>query len=242
MNSVKLLVLILGLTLGLTSQAQFKVPALTGPVVDQVGVLSAGQKAGLAQDLQNLNSQNNIQLQVLIVASLDGDVIEQAAIQVFDQWQLGKKGEDRGILFMIATEDRKLRIEVGRGLEGDLPDVTANRIIRQVVVPLFKEQRVAEGILAGVGTIKQVLVAHDPNAIPEEKQAARKNTSGLKDKLTLLLFLLFLIGPPFLRLFGFFGLASGRSRWGGGGWSSGSGGGWGGGGGGSSGGGSSGSW
>ena len=87
---------------------------------------------------------------ILTVDSLEGEPIEQASIQVTDRWKLGKADEDNGILIFLAKADKKVRIEVGQGLEGDLPDAYAKQIIEDVMLPLFRRGDFAQGILLGV--------------------------------------------------------------------------------------------
>jgi uncharacterized protein len=90
---------------------------------------------------------------VLTVASLEGESIEEYSIRVVDSWKLGQKGKDNGVLLLVARDDRKVRIEVGRGLEGDLPDITCGSIIRKQVLPRFKEGDYDAGVIDGVQAI-----------------------------------------------------------------------------------------
>ena len=109
-----------------------EVPALSGPVVDEANFLSASATASIESALQSLFQKEGIQFQVLIVDKLGDESIEGYSIKVVDQWKIGKKGEDRAALFLISLSDRKMRIEVGRGLEGNLTDLTTNRILDEV--------------------------------------------------------------------------------------------------------------
>ena len=113
------------------------VPKLTGPVVDLAGVLSRSEQAEISASLLQFQRQYGPQLQVLVVPKLEDETIESYSIKVVDAWKLGTKGKDNGVLLLIATDDRKVRIEVGRGLEGDLPDALAGRIIRAGILPFF---------------------------------------------------------------------------------------------------------
>jgi len=126
------------LTLWLNVATAFEVPALQGPVMDQVGLLSRPLAYSLSQQLHQANNQGVAQVQILIIQSLQGESIEQAAIQIFDQWKLGDAKKDNGVLILAAIQDRKMRIEVGQGLEGSIPDVIAKRIINEIMRPLFK--------------------------------------------------------------------------------------------------------
>ncbi len=134
----------------------FDVPRLTGPVVDQAGMLSAAVQNQISEALQQLRKQpSGAQIAVLTVPNLDGITIEQASIQVVDEWKLGSEAQDNGVLLMVAKEERKIRIEVGQGLEGNIPDAYAKRIIDEAMTPLFRSGNVEEGILVGVYQIAQ---------------------------------------------------------------------------------------
>jgi uncharacterized protein len=126
------------------------VPQLTGRVVDQTGTLSSGDIAQLTQTLADLERRKGSQVAVLIVPTTDGEAIEQFSLRVAEAWKIGRKKVDDGALLVIAKNDRHLRIEVGYGLEGALTDVTAKRIIDEVITPKFRSGDFAGGISAGV--------------------------------------------------------------------------------------------
>lgn len=229
---------------GFSAEA-FKVPSLEGPVIDEVGLLSRSAREQIAQNLFQLRQNNGPQIQVYITASLQGESTEQVAIQIFDQWKLGDAKKDNGILFLIAPNEKKMRIEVGRGLEGDIPDVIAKRIVSDVVSPFFKRKEFDFGVAQGVAALGQYL-----NASPEQKAELQKNIEsgdqssdghrGFGNGFIVLIIvgawiLLFIFNPSFA-LYLLFSIFSGGGRGGGGG------GNWSGGGGSSSGGGASGDW
>jgi uncharacterized protein len=226
------------------------VPKLTGPVVDLAGVLSRSDQAKIAASLLQFQRSYGPQLQVLVVPKLEDETIESYSIKVVDEWKLGSEDKDDGVLLLVATEDRKVRIEVGQGLEGDLPDALAGRIIRAGIIPFFKQDQTGAGILIGLSMIAESVGGKLEN-IPTPQMHRVKRGGGMN--LGFLLFLgLFLIGPMLsgrgrrggvgTALLGGLLLGSlmggGRGGFGGGGF----GGGFGGGGGGFSGGGASGSW
>jgi uncharacterized protein len=126
-----------------------EVPQLTGPVVDLAQVLSSEAKVAIENALQNFNQTEGIQFQVLIINKLMDESIEGYSIKLVDQWKIGKKGDDRAALFLISIDDRKMRIEVGRGLEGTLTDLTTNRILDEVK-PHFKAGDYGNGIALGL--------------------------------------------------------------------------------------------
>ncbi|PIP93067.1 MAG: hypothetical protein COW00_19160 [Bdellovibrio sp. CG12_big_fil_rev_8_21_14_0_65_39_13] len=129
-----------------------EIPALTGPVVDEVGIFSSSSKLQLENALRDVNRQGILQLQILVVKDLASEPIESYSIKVVDKWKLGKEKSDNGVLFIIAPNDRQVRIEVGTGLEGDLTDAQSGRIIRQVL-PYFKQNRYQDGVIVGVNAI-----------------------------------------------------------------------------------------
>ncbi len=134
------------------------VPYLTGRVVDNAEILSQATRAKLAADLKAHEDRTTNQIAVLTVKSLDGDSVEDFAVRVFEGWKLGQKGKDNGVLVIVAPHDRRMRIEVGYGLEGTLTDAVAARIIRDRMTPRFKandyDGGVAQGIAAIVGTLE----------------------------------------------------------------------------------------
>ena len=126
------------------------VPQLTGRVVDQTGTLSDNDIAQLTQTLADLERRKGSQIAVLIVPTTDGEAIEQFSLRVAEAWKIGRKKVDDGALLVVAKNDRRLRIEVGYGLEGALTDVTTKRIIDEAITPKFRSGNFAGGISDGV--------------------------------------------------------------------------------------------
>jgi uncharacterized protein len=139
------------------ASAQVSVPSLSGRVVDQTGTLSASDAAALTQRLKDLETRKGSQVAVLIVPTTQPETIEQFSIRVAEAWKIGRRKIDDGALLVVAKNDRKLRIEVGYGLEGALPDVTARRIIDEIIVPHFRTGDFAGGISAGVDRIIRIV-------------------------------------------------------------------------------------
>lgn len=235
---------VLGIFFASFANAEFQVPRLTGPVMDQVGVMRPQDRRELESTIRDYNRQGKAQIQVLVIDSLQDYAIEEASIKITDQWKLGTEKKDNGILFLIAPNERKIRIEVGQGLEGTLPDVIAKRIIDDTVLPLFKARNLSAGVVVGVyQIIKYVDQEYADEHLSEPAPAPTKSIPGWL-VILILLFLLFVgrIMPASAfrggrRGGGFYG-----GGFGGGGGGFGGGGGWSGGGGGFSGGGASGSW
>lgn len=243
------LALLAALALAAPALAAPPVPALTGPVVDQAGVLSSAdveRLSALSRAARAVQGGQGVQLQYLIVRSLDGDPIEDYSMRVAEAWRLGTKGQDNGVLVTVALDDRRVRIEVGGGLEGGLTDAQSGRIIRGTLAPAFQAGRFGDGLYdAGV----QILGAL--GALPSGVQPARRAAPpGAPAFSTLAVIALFVI-VFLVRMVSGFGPRRRRSMWWGGGgpWiggggfgGGGGGGGWSGGGGGFSGGGASGRW
>jgi uncharacterized protein len=137
--------------------ADVAVPPLSGRVVDQTGTLSADDISALTQKLKDLETRKGSQVAVLIVPTTQPETIEQFSIRAAEAWKIGRKKIDDGALLVVAKDDRKLRIEVGYGLEGALTDVTARRIIDEVIVPRFKTGDFAGGISAGIDRVIRVV-------------------------------------------------------------------------------------
>lgn len=225
----------------LLSQGAFSVPPLDGPVVDEAHVLTANVKEMISRALYRLNQEQGIQFQVCILSSLEEESIEGASIKIVDKWKLGKKGSDKGALFLISVKERKVRIEVGRGLEGDLTDLRSRRIIEEIK-PFLKVNDYNQGTLQAL-----ILMA---NALKVEisfgnvRQIKKTRPASPLSSLTILIIMgVFIFIMKFLRggPGGGFGGGFGGGGFGGGFGGGGSGGGdsWGGNGGGFSGGGSS---
>lgn len=203
-------------------------PPLSGPVIDEASLLNSHTKNLLTQSLFQLQKETGIQLQVYIIKSLQGDAIENVAIQLFDQWKLGDEKTDKGLLFLIAPNEKRLRIEVGQGLEGDIPDVIAKRIIADEVKPYFQQGDFNSGILQGVISIQRYLGVNTDSGLNSElKQTHLQSENHKKKPLNGLIILiaigiwlvLFMINPS-LALYLLFSLLRGGGGGGGGGsWS-----------------------
>jgi uncharacterized protein len=159
-------VLALLLCFSFAAFADVAVPAPTGRVVDQTATLTGDAKASLEQKLKDFEARKGSQVAVLLVPTTAPETIEQYSIRVAEQWKLGRKKIDDGVILIVAKLDRKLRIEVGYGLEGALTDVTARRIIDEVITPKFKNSDFSGGIEDGVDRILGVI---DGEPLPAPK-------------------------------------------------------------------------
>jgi uncharacterized protein len=179
------------------------VPPLKARVNDLTGTLSAQQQATIEQNLAAFEKRKGSQIAVLIVPTTQPETVEQYAVRVEEVWKLGRKGVDDGVLLLVAKDDRKLRIEVGYGLEGVLPDAVAKRIIEDDITPHFKQGDFYGGINAGLARMVGVI---DGEALPPPKSRPQQQGSGM-DIQTLLIFgfiLVIVVGGILRAIFGRF--------------------------------------
>lgn len=154
------------------SFSQVPVPPLKARVTDLTATLSADQRATLEQKLAALEARKGSQVAVLLVPTVQPEAVEQYALRVAESWKLGRKGVDDGAVLVIAKNDRKLRIEVGYGLEGAIPDAIAKRIIDEEILPRFKGGDFYGGITAGVDRIAR-LIEGETMPPPPKRSAPR---------------------------------------------------------------------
>ena len=138
-------------------QAAPDFPALSGRVVDEANLMSRKQAHQLTQQLAAFEKRSGIQLVVVSIDSLDGETIEEYGYQLGRHWGIGQKGKNNGVLLLIAQDERKVRIEVGYGLEGALPDAIAANIIQTRILPAFKRGDMVAGVVAGSQSIMKAL-------------------------------------------------------------------------------------
>lgn len=194
------LVLWLVLTAG-SVWAEVAVPPLQARVTDLTGTLTPQQSGELEAQLRDFESRKGSQIAVLLLPSTQPETIEQYGIRVVEQWKLGRKGVDDGILLLIAKQDRALHLEVGYGLEGAVPDSVAKRIASDIITPYFQQGDFFGGIRAGVAaTIKVV----DGEPLPAPRRE-RRSEGGGGDYLYVLMFLALSLGSFLRALFGFTG-------------------------------------
>jgi uncharacterized protein len=151
-------------------------PALTGRVVDDAGMLSEGTRAVLTRELAELEAKTTHQLVVVTVKSLQGRSIEDYGVRLGRAWQIGQKGRNNGVLLIVAPNERKVRIEVGYGLEGELTDAVAKLIIEERILPNFRQGNMVGGIVGGTEEIIQVLSG---DSVEFKRRAARAHPTVL---------------------------------------------------------------
>lgn len=160
----------------LPAAAEPPIPALTGRVVDQAGILDASTIDAITNQLAGYESSTGAQVVVVTLPDLKGYPIEDWGLTLGRGWGIGQKGKNNGVLLIVAPNDRALRIEVGYGLEGDLPDATANTIIDSEIIPYFKRGDMPGGVRAGVNAILAAL-----GGSYQPTPAARSATSTFTD-------------------------------------------------------------
>tara|TARA_R110000782_G_scaffold78276_3_gene154968 strand:- start:13739 stop:14497 length:759 start_codon:yes stop_codon:yes gene_type:complete len=176
-------------------------PALTGRVVDAANILDPAQEAALDAKLADLEKQSQRQLVVVTISDLQGYDIADYGFRLGDHWGVGDKERDDGALLIVAPRERKVRIEVGYGLEGVLPDILAGRIIRDVIIPRFKANDYPGGIAAGVDAISKLLLLPPEEARKIAEQAQQETQRGDQGApmLFVIFFILFFFVLPMLR-------------------------------------------
>lgn len=161
--------LILLIVPGLASAAGPDIPSPQGEVTDLVGILDGGTRQELTRLIREVRDRTTAEIAILIVPTTLPETIEEYSVAVFGRWKIGQRGQDNGLLFLVAIQDRRFRITTGYGLEGFLPDGKVGEIRDGEVVPLFRTGRYAEGILRGTQALAKVFLAQ-----PSEGAGARQ--------------------------------------------------------------------
>lgn len=169
------------------ARAEPAFPTLTGRITDEAGLLKAGDRNTVDAELADLEQKSSDQLAVVTLNSLQGYPIEDFGYQLGRKWGIGQKGKDNGVLLIVAPNEHKVRIEVGRGLEPILTDAMSKLIIENAIVPAFRKGDFAGGITAGVRDIKDVLLG-DAEAVKERALGPRRTESPDTMQIILLIF------------------------------------------------------
>lgn len=180
------------------------IPALSSPVTDVTNTLSSAEQQALAQKLSAFAQEKGSQIAVLIVPTTQPEDIAQYSLRVAEAWQIGRDKQDDGVIILLAKNDRKMRIEVGYGLEGAIPDAIAKRIVSDVMAPYFRQGDFAGGLNAAVDQLMS-LISGEALPAPAKKQGG---ASSFFDYLPILMFGAIFSGMVLRGLFGkFFGSA-----------------------------------
>ncbi len=159
-----------------------------GRVSDFAGLLSPADRAHIESRLRTVEEASSNQFAVAIFRSLEGESLEDFSIRLAEAWKVGHAGRDNGLLLLVFVDDRKVRIEVGYGLEGTIPDAVAGRVIRDVLAPPFREGRYAEGIFAAVEAL-DAASRGEFQPLPDRGRGVPAPIAGLVPFLLLLIFI-----------------------------------------------------
>ncbi|HYG29852.1 MAG TPA: TPM domain-containing protein, partial [Allosphingosinicella sp.] len=201
---IRRLLFLVALALAVPAAAQ-NFPPLTGRVVDAANLLDPAQEAELTQRLEALEQASSRQLVVATVPSLEDRPIEDYGYQLGRHWQIGQSQANNGTILLVAPNERKVRIEVGYGLEGILTDALSHQIIQEQILPRFREQDIPGGIIAGAGAIIEQLGAPPEQAEQRALQAAEAQRARSSDSggtpigLIFWMIVLFFVIVPMLR-------------------------------------------
>ncbi len=175
-----------------------KIPKLKGHVNDYANVLTAGEESELENYLMDFERSNSAQVALLTIKSLKGENLEDYSLRVVDEWKLGVKGRDNGVLLLISMQEKKMRIEVGYGVEGVLTDAKSGYIIRTIIVPAFKQGNFSSGIAGGLSAIMDTI--SKDLIITDEEIAQSRKASGKRKSQIPFGFIIFVLMMVFGRL------------------------------------------
>lgn len=191
----KLILAFLGILFLATQSVALDIPQSNGYVTDKAGLLSQTVELKLEQFLREFENSDSTQVTVLTIPSLEGEALEDYSLKVFQNWKIGQLGKDNGALLLVSKADRKIRIEVGYGLEGKLTDLLAGRIIDNEISPKFKQGDYDGGIISGVLAMAEAVRGEYAGSNKTKNKKKRSSPFGL-------IFLLFFLGPLFGRIGG----------------------------------------
>lgn len=174
----------------------------TGYVNDFAGVLSASDKQTLESKLEALKNQTSDEVVVATVSSLGDETIESYAVDVFQEWGIGEKGKDNGLLILVAPNDHEARIEVGYGLEGDITDLQSGNIVRNVMIPAFKKDEYAGGINGAVDAVSAILTNSPDAAQYSQNNSSNANSFDWNGNWPVIFFIVILVLNVLARILG----------------------------------------
>ncbi|MCF6174236.1 MAG: TPM domain-containing protein [Victivallaceae bacterium] len=195
MKIIKTICITMLCLLALTSNAKLQVPELTSRVVDNANILTASQKVAVEFAIQQLEYDTGGQLAVLIIPSLQGDNLEEFSLRVAEQWQIGYKGKDNGVILLISQADRKIRLEVGSGWDEIIDNAQAKAIIDKMGI-FFRDGKFTDGIIVAINTIHNALPRNTKTASrigkePESSTSIWSNLIGMSALLMMLMGIFF---------------------------------------------------
>lgn len=187
------------LSLGAGQAEDMPVPPLTGRVVDLPGALAPVQIRELESKLEAFEKRKGSQIAVLIVGTTFPEPIESFGIRVAEAWRIGRKGVDDGAIIVIAKSDQTMRIEVGYGLEGAIPDAVAKRLIEEIFIPRFRDGNFYGGLGEGIDRMIRVI---DGEPLPEPAQPAGGSLRAIESYFVLFMVIIFAVGGALRALLG----------------------------------------
>lgn len=193
---MKKYIIITILLISICTLSALNVPKLKGHINDEANLLSSREEGNLEQLLQNLETQTSAQMAVLIIPSLRGENLEDYSLQVAEAWGLGQRDRDNGVLLLISINDKKIRFEVGYGLESSFTDLKAGYIIRNTIAKEFQTGNFYEGIYQGVRTASGIVSGNSDisqEELAKYKQASKKTKSRGQIPVGLIVFLFIIL-------------------------------------------------
>jgi uncharacterized protein len=190
---VSVLIALLAALISQAALGEPRFPVLTGRIIDEAGLLAGADKAALEQELVALEQKTTDQLVIFTVRSLQGYEIEDFGFQLGRAWVIGQQGTNNGVVLIVAPNERKIRIEVGRGLEPQLTDAMSKLIIENAILPAFRRGDFLAGIKAGVHDIRDVLLG-DAEAVKERARTSAPRSPGGNGFAMIVLIVFFLLG------------------------------------------------
>lgn len=187
-----LLAICVALLSAVSALAEPRFPALSGRIVDEAGLLTAADRSALEQELKALEDKSTDQLVIYTTRSLQGYEIEDFGYRLGRTWAIGQKDKNNGVILIVAPNERKVRIEVGRGLEPQLTDLMSKLIIENAILPAFRRNDFSGGIKAGVHDIRDVLLG-DAEAVKERARLAKKRSSDGGGNMATTILVLFIL-------------------------------------------------
>jgi uncharacterized protein len=191
-----LIFVISGISFSLTGQDLVPVPKISTYVTDQTGTLGSQESQSLESKLQNLEETKGSQIIVLLISSTYPEEIEQFGIRVADTLKIGREGIDDGVILIVAKEDRRVRIEVGYGLEGAIPDAYAKRIIEQIIIPDFRDGQYYSGISHGVDALVSLIEGEE---LPLPEAGGGDEMAGQQGPLIFMLLIIMIVVLPIIK-------------------------------------------
>ncbi len=189
----KFIIIIFSLIFSYNTVISLEVPELTGRVNDYANMLSSQEKQELEQTLKTIENNSSAQLVLLTMPSLEDENLEEFTMRVAEKWEIGQKGEDNGVILFVALKERRIRIEVGYGLEPVLPDGRSGTIIRSIITPAFKQGNFYQGFSDAFLAMNSYITGSDDISQYEQKYAQEEGDTVIEIILVFIIFFVFIL-------------------------------------------------